>query len=93
MKLDLMGITVIMLISNQEQEENLPDFAVALAAQLGHLMTKPCNQLMDTFDFVVQEFLKKGSQMWLEADVCKVLKYVVTTAPADRAEATHPRCW
>jgi hypothetical protein len=68
----------------------LPDFAVALAAQLAALMIKPCTALMDKFEFVVQDFMKKGSQMWMEADVSKVLKYVVVTSPSYRVDTTHP---
>ena len=69
-------MTGYMLISNQEQEENLPDYDMALAHQLGCLLAKPCPAGVDPFSFVLHEFAKKGSQMWQHSDVTKVLKYV-----------------
>ena len=44
---------------------------------------------MDKFDWTVAEFLKQGSQMWTEADITKVLRYVVVTAEDDREFASQ----
>ena len=80
----------IMLIDNQGQEEDLADYACALAAQLAALLDKPTVGLrMNKFDWVVAEFMKRGSQHWTEADITKVLRYVVVTSASDRGFANQ----
>ena len=54
------GVISVMLISNHEQEDNLPDHTIALAAQLGNLLTKPmATPGMDVFDYCIAEFMEK----------------------------------
>ena len=86
-KTDLRGILALMLTSNHEQEENLPDYVCALAAQLASLLESPSCGLVDKFEWTVQAFMKKGSQMWTEADISKVLRFVVCTSKQDRERA------
>ena len=89
-KTDMRGIVALMLISNQEQEDNLADYAIALAQQLGSIMLHtPCPVGEDLFAVTVREFLKRGSQMWNEADVTKVLKFVCCVCHSDREEISR----
>ena len=87
-KTDMRGIVALMLISTQEQEDNLADYAIALAQQLGSIMLHtPCPVGEDLFAVTVREFLKRGSQMWNEAGVAKVLKFVCCVCHSDREES------